>query len=31
MNEAETKAELIHPKLKASGWGVVEGSKVNSR
>ena len=28
MNEAETRAELIDPQLKASGWGVVEGSKV---
>ncbi len=28
MNEAETRAELIDPKLKASGWGVIEGSKV---
>ena len=28
MNEAETRAELIDPKLKASGWGVVEDSKV---
>lgn len=28
MNEAETRAELIDPKLKASGWGVVEGSKI---
>jgi type I restriction enzyme R subunit len=28
MNEAETRAELIDPKLKACGWGVVEGSKV---
>lgn len=28
MNEAETRAELIDPKLKASGWGVVEGSKL---
>jgi type I restriction enzyme, R subunit len=28
MNEAETRAELIDPALKASGWGVVEGSKV---
>ncbi len=28
MNEAETRAELIDPKLKASGWGVFEGSKV---
>lgn len=28
MNEAETRAELIDPKLKASGWGIVEGSKI---
>jgi type I restriction enzyme R subunit len=28
MNESETRAELIDPKLKASGWGIVEGSKV---
>jgi type I restriction enzyme, R subunit len=28
MNEDETRAELIDPKLKDSGWGVVEGSKV---
>lgn len=28
MNEAETRAELIDPKLKASGWGVVEYTKV---
>ncbi len=28
MNEAETRAELIDPKLRESGWGVVEGSKV---
>ena len=28
MNEAETRAELIDPKLKDSGWGVVEGSKI---
>jgi predicted type IV restriction endonuclease len=28
MNEAETRAELIDPKLKACGWGVVEGSSV---
>jgi len=28
VNEAETRAELIDPKLTASGWGVVEGSKV---
>lgn len=28
MNEAETRAELIDPKLIESGWGVVEGSKI---
>lgn len=28
MNEAETRAELIDPLLAASGWGVVDGSKV---
>jgi type I restriction enzyme R subunit len=28
MNEAETRAEYIDPKLKESGWGVVEESKV---
>jgi len=28
MNESETRAELIDPKLKACGWGVVEGSKI---
>ena len=28
MNEAETRAELIDPALKASGWGDVEGSRV---
>lgn len=28
MNEAETRAELIDPRLKESGWGVLEGSKV---
>ena len=26
MNEAETRAELIDPALKAAGWGVVDGS-----
>ena len=29
MNEAETRAELIDPKLKSCWWGVVEGSKVH--
>jgi type I restriction enzyme R subunit len=28
MNEADTRAELIDPALKASGWGVVENSKI---
>jgi type I restriction enzyme R subunit len=28
MNEAETRAEYIDPKLKASGWGEVDGTKV---
>lgn len=28
MNESETRAEYIDPKLKASGWGGIEGSKV---
>jgi type I restriction enzyme R subunit len=28
MNEAETRAELIDPILRESGWGVVEGSKI---
>jgi len=26
MNEAETRAELIDPKLKACGWGVTANS-----
>lgn len=28
MNEAETRAELIDPKLRECGWGVVEGAKI---
>ena len=28
MNEAETRADLIDPALKAAGWGVVEASRV---
>jgi type I restriction enzyme, R subunit len=28
MNEAETRAELIDPQLKESGWGVIEGSRI---
>lgn len=27
-DEAETRAELIDPALKAAGWGVVEGSRI---
>jgi type I restriction enzyme, R subunit len=29
MNEAETRAELIDPTLRAAGWGVAEGSRVS--
>src|SRR3989338_1234236 len=29
MNEAETRAEYIDPKLKESGWGESEGSKIH--
>ncbi|MEM6435480.1 MAG: DEAD/DEAH box helicase family protein, partial [Cyanobacteria bacterium P01_D01_bin.115] len=28
MNEAETRAELIDPALRAAGWGIVEGSRI---
>ena len=28
MNEAETRAELIDPKLKENGWGIIEGTKI---
>ena len=28
MNEADTRAELIEPALKAAGWGIAEGSKI---
>jgi type I restriction enzyme R subunit len=28
INEAQTRAELIDPALKAAGWGVVEGSRI---
>jgi type I restriction enzyme R subunit len=28
LNEAETRAELIDPKLKTRRWGVIEGSKI---
>ena len=29
MSEDDTRAELIDPKLKDSGWSVIEGSKIN--
>ena len=29
MNEAETRADLVDPALKAAGWGVVEASRIN--
>jgi type I restriction enzyme R subunit len=28
MNEAETRAEYIDPKLREAGWGIVEGSRI---
>lgn len=28
MNEAETREELIDPKLKVNGWDVVERSRI---
>lgn len=28
MNEAQTRAELIDPQLRACGWGVIEGSRI---
>ena len=28
MNEADTRRELIDPKLKKSGWGEIENSKI---
>ena len=28
MNETDTRAELIEPQLKASGWGVVDGARI---
>jgi type I restriction enzyme R subunit len=28
MNEAETRAELIDPKLKQAGWGIIEETKI---
>ncbi len=29
MKEADTRGDLIDPKLRACGWGVLEGSKIN--
>ncbi len=29
LNEAETRAEHVDPALKSSGWGEVEGSRIN--
>ena len=31
MNEAETRAELIDPALKAAGWAVVPESRVGHK
>jgi len=31
MNEAETEATLIDPKLRECGWGVIEGSKIRKQ
>jgi len=31
MNEDQTEFELIEPKLKESGWNVLEGSKIHKR
>ena len=28
MNEAETRAKLIDPALRATGWGIVEESRI---
>ncbi len=28
LNEAETRAELIDPALKAAGWGIIENSRI---
>ena len=30
MNEADTRAELIDPKIKEAGWGDVEGSLIRA-
>ncbi|MBU0459557.1 MAG: DEAD/DEAH box helicase family protein [Nanoarchaeota archaeon] len=31
MNESQTEFELIEPKLKESGWGVIEGSRIHKQ
>ncbi len=28
LSEAETRAELIDPALKAAGWGIIENSRI---
>jgi type I restriction enzyme R subunit len=28
MNEGETRVELIDPALNATGWGIIEGSRI---
>ena len=30
MNEADTRRELIDPKIKEAGWGDVEGSYIRA-
>ena len=30
MNEADTRRELIDPKIKEAGWGDVDGSFIRS-
>lgn len=31
MNEAETRAEQVDPALKAAGWGMVDGSRIQCK
>ncbi len=31
MNESQTEFDLIEPKLRESGWGIVEGSKIHKQ
>ena len=30
MNESDTRLHKIDPKLKAAGWGVIEGSRITT-